>query len=85
MKKYKIGDIIEISWIDTFGYNNWYTEKEIDEKTHQPLEKFIGYFIKETKEFIIICMGLEENEEFAPFNSPKWIPKGFIKSIRKLK
>ncbi len=85
MPKYKKGDIIEIYWIDTFGYNGWYTEEEIDEKTKTSLEKFVGYFIKETKDFIIICMGLEDNDEFTPYNSPKWIPKGFIKQIKILK
>ena len=79
--KFKKHDIIEIHWVDTFGYNGWFTEEEIDEKTYQPLEEFVGYFIKETKEFIIIAMGIQHSEDFAPYSTPKWIPKGFIKSI----
>lgn len=84
--KYKKEDILEIKWVDTFGYNGWYDEKEIDKKTRSDdFEKFIGYFIKETKDFIIICMGWDGNVDFNSYSKPTWIPKGFIKSIRKLK
>jgi len=74
--------IYEIEWIDTFGYNGWFTEEEIDKKTEKVRESHIGYFIKETKDYIILAMGRDYNEEFAPYNSPKWIPKGFIRSIK---
>ena len=85
-KKIKQGDVIEIYWIDTFGYNGWYTEEQIDQKTKQPSEKYVGYFIKTTKDFYIICMGIEKNDaDFAPYSNPKWIPKGFIKSVKKIK
>ena len=85
MKKYKQGDILEIKWTDTFGYNGWYDEESIDKKTRGDSEEFVGYFLKETKDFIIICMGLDNNKDFVSFNSPHWIPRGFIKSIKKLK
>lgn len=85
LKKIKQGDIIEIKWVDTYGYNGWYDEEGINEKTRNDTCKFIGYFIKETKEYFIICMGLENNGDFNPYNKPTWIPRGFIKSIRKLK
>lgn len=86
MSKYKKEDKLEICWVDTFGYNGWYNDKEIDEKTNKSFIKEIGYLIKETEDYYIICMGVETTEsDFAPYNCPKWIPKGFIKSIRKLK
>ena len=85
MKKYKKGDILEIKWIDTFGYNGWYDDEKIDEKTKKDIIKDVGYLIKETKEYYIICMGIETTKtDFFPYNCPKWIPKGFINSIRKL-
>ena len=85
MKKYKQGDILEIKWIDTFGYNSWFSEEGIDEKTRVDDCKFIGYLVKETKEYFIICVGLDGNQDFDTYNKPTWIPKGFITSIRKLK
>lgn len=81
----KKGSILEIKWVVTFGYNGWFEEKEIDGKTKQALELLVGYFVKETKDFVIICMGLDKNPDFALFNHPCWIPKGFIKSIKLLK
>ena len=82
--KLKKHERYEIFWVDTFGYNGWYNEKEIDEKTKQQLESHIGYLVKETKDYIILTMGRDYNEDFAPYNSPKWIPRGFIKKIIKL-
>ena len=76
----------EIQWIDTYSYNGWYDEKDIDKKTNNHLDKTIGFFVKETKDFIIMCMTFNESDsDFLPYNSPKWIPKGFIKQIRELK
>ena len=76
----------EIEWTDTFGFTGWFTEEQIDEKTAQcSVALFVGYFIRETEDFIILAMGKEtQSKDFAPYSSPKWIPKGFIKSIRKL-
>lgn len=75
----------EIEWVDTYGYSGWFTEKELDEKTGKSCNFTVGYFVKETKDYLIITMGRETSEDFAPYNTPKWIPKGFIKSIRKLR
>lgn len=87
--KLKKHSIYEITWIDTFGYNGWYDEKDIDDKTDIKLkipERHVGYLIKETKKFVILAMGIEnENKDFLPYNSPKWIPKGFIIKIKPLK
>ena len=84
--KLKKHHIYKIEWVDTYGYPGWFTEKEIDEKIkNSDAVKSVGFFVKETKDYIILCMGLEENKDFAPYNSPKWIPKGFIKKIKELK
>jgi len=86
MKKKKLIKNVpyEIEWVDTFGYGSWFTEEEIDEKTKKTCALTVGYFIKETEDFIILAMSKEFNDDFAPYGTPKWIPKGFIKSIRKL-
>lgn len=76
----------EITWKDTFGFNGWYSEKDIDKITDEiKCEITIGFLIKETKNYIILAMGRASNDDFLPYHSPKWIPKGFIKTIKKLK
>ena len=77
----------EIEWTDTFGFNGWFTNEEIDDKTKHPsIAKYVGYFIKEDNGFIILAMGRETNrDDFAPYSTIKWIPKGYIRSIKRLK
>lgn len=76
----------EIEWIDTFGYSSWFSEEEIDKKINQSSTCLVvGYFVKEKDGFIVLTMGREtHNSDFAPYNTPKFIPKGCIKSIKKL-
>ncbi len=76
----------EIEWVDTFTYNGWFTEKEIDEKVNNSSVCLsIGYFIKEKNGFIILAGGREiGSDDFLPYNTPKFIPIGYIKSIRRL-
>ena len=87
MKKEKLikNVLYEIEWIDTFGYSGWYTEEEIGKKKIS-ICLTVGYLIKETVGFIIVAMSREigNEEELAPYNSPKWIPKGYIQNIRRL-
>lgn len=85
MKKYKKDDVLEIKWTDTFGYNGWEDDEGIDKRTNKEDCLFVGYLIKETKAYFIICMGLDKNKDFFSYNKPCWIPKGFVNSIRKLK
>jgi len=76
----------EVEWTDTFEYNGWHTEAQIGEKIDKAsVNLSIGYFVKEKNGFIVLVMGREiENEDFAPYNTPRFIPRGCIKSIRKL-
>ena len=75
----------EIEWVDTFGYSGWFEEKEIDNK-EIAVNLTVGYFLKEQNRFIILVMQKEINntKDFAPYSRPLWIPRGYIKSIRKL-
>jgi len=76
----------EIEWTDTFGYTGWFTEEEIDEKINKPSTCLtVGYFVKEENGFIVLVMGRETGrDDFAPYNTPKFVPRGYIKSIRRL-
>ena len=85
--KVKIGDYIEIKWIDTFSLNGWYSDKELQEKAKEAEEFLtaIGQFMGEYSGFVIICC--EHATEILTnqvFGQPNFIPKGCIKKIKKL-
>ena len=77
----------EIEWVDTFGYSGWFSEERIKEKTDKSSTNLtVGYFIEERNGFIILAMGKEAvNTEFLPYDSPEWIPRGYIKGIKRLR
>lgn len=84
----KIGDKIEVRWIDTFSYNGWYSTEELIEKTKEGEEMMItaGIFAGEQGSFIIVC-GIycpTKVLSHSPFGHPNWIPKGSIKGLKKL-
>lgn len=87
MKKVKLikNNLYEIEWVDTFGYSGWFFEGDIDERIKTEKEILSsGYFIKATKDFLILASSYNRNKDFATYANPRWIPKGFVKSIRKL-
>jgi hypothetical protein len=85
--KYKLNknSLYLIEWVDTYSYVGWYLESDIDKLTRDDSTKTVGFFVKETDFFIILSMVLEENKDFAPYSNIKWIPKGCIKEIKKIK
>lgn len=85
MKKPQKNKIYLVEWIDTYSYSGWYTENEIDNLTRSDTTKTLGFFVKETDFFIILAMSLESNKDFVPYGGIKWIPKGCIVKIRKIK
>lgn len=87
MKKFKKGDKLEIWWQDTFGFNGWWEEEDLDKKTKE-MDFFIrstGLFIKEDKGWILLAMHENPHNSFAPWGHVDWIPKGCIKKIKKVK
>jgi len=76
----------EIEWVDTFGYTGWFTGEEIDEKITNPATNLtIGYFVKKKNGFIVLVMGKEvARDDFMPYNTPKFIPIGCIKYIKRI-
>ena len=86
--KYKIGDKLEIKWVDTFSWNGWYSQKELKENAKEGKEYLtaVGTYAGTYYGFIILC------GEYATkiltesgFGHPNWIPLGVIKKIKKLK
>jgi len=84
--KYKLNknSLYLVEWIDTYSYNGWYKEDEINEMTRKDTTKTVGFFIKETDFFVILAMSLENNKDFAPYGNVKWIPRGCIIKIKKV-
>ena len=79
------GAIYKIRCIDTYCYAGWHTEEEIDERTGKSETATIGFFVKETPLFVILCMTMETKcKDFFPYNTVKWIPTGTIVSVEKI-
>jgi hypothetical protein len=74
-----------VRWVDAYSYSGWHKEEEIDNLTTEITVETIGFFVKETDFFIILAMSLELRNDFAPYGIIKWIPKGCIKEIKKIK
>ena len=81
----KKGKVYEILWKDTYAYNGWYDEDEINDLTSQDTTTSVGYFIKEKNGYVILVQGIEKHKDFKPYRSPVWIPKGYISAIKELK
>ena len=77
-------NVYEIEWVDAFGFSGWFTQEEIDGKAEKPATNLtVGFFIKEENGFIILAMTRETGrDDFAPYGTPKFIPRGYIKTIR---
>lgn len=84
--KLKIGGYYEIKWFDTFSFNGWYDDKELEKKTEKMnyLQKSVGIFAGQYHGWIILATHENPDKQFAQWGHPDWIPKGCIKSIKKL-
>jgi len=78
-KKIKFLDIIEIEWIDTQSLDEGLISKEYLNNIKPVKACVCGYFIKETKESVIIAHEKWENEEFKYIHI---IPKASILKIK---
>jgi hypothetical protein len=83
--KYKqFETILDIDWIDSVSTNGWTYKEKINE-TFNPNDlrytKSCGYFLKEDKESIMICLSLSRD----CYAETIQIPKISIKKIRRLK
>ena len=83
--KMKQGEKYEILWLDTFGFNGWYSVEELKEKAkeNKDFQTTVGFYVGEAHGFIITASHYNKNPSFDPFGHPCWIPKGCI--IKKTK
>ena len=86
-KKLKIGGKYEIHWLDTFSFNGWWNDEELENKTKEMsyLQKSIGILAREDKDWLVIATHENPSKYFARWGHPDFIPRGCIKSIRELK
>jgi len=76
---FSLYDILEIKWVDSQSYNNWHDqEKKLDDTCEC---RSVGYFLKTTGVFIVICQSISPDE----YGDILQIPKVAIINIRKIK
>lgn len=76
MKKHQI---VEVMWLDSMGSNvMWEWQDTYDDSLH-PI-KTIGYFIKQTKDAIIICQSVHDDQYGRVYR----IPRGCVKEVKQL-
>ena len=85
--KYKKGGKYEVKWIDTFSFNGWWDDDELKKKTQEMsyLQVSVGIFAAEDKHWIVLATHENPHKSMAHWGHPDWIPKGCIKSVRKLR
>ena|SRR3990167_2615019 len=85
--KLKIGSKYEIEWLDTFSFNGWWNDEELEKKTQKMnyLQRGVGILAKEDKDWIVLATHENPSKDFARWGHPDWIPRGCIRDIKKLK
>ena len=81
------GKMYQVEWLDTFSFNGWWNDDELREKSKRMnyLQVSAGIFAGEDKNWIILATHKNPDSEFNTWGHPDWIPKGTIKSIKRLK
>ena len=76
-----------IEWTDTNSRMGWWRAEDIDEESKkvETLNYTLGFFIKYSGSFVVVCMSFCPVEGFAPYGILKWIPIKTIKRIKLLK
>ncbi len=82
LSKFKKGDVISVTWIDSMATGRWYNEKEIDswEKKKENCHS-IGFFYNATKDFLTIYQNVSPSE----FGNLTQIPVKVITSAKLVK
>lgn len=88
MKTIKLqkGEKYLIEWNDTYSFQGWHGEDDVDErivKTH--FQSTVGFYIKKNKDWVIFCAHHNPHEGFSEYGLLSFIPTGCILNIKKLK
>lgn len=84
--KLKKWQIIEIDWLDSVHDNGWKFEDTAMERAQDKFlkHKTIGYFLKETKQFIAVVQSKSnDGEDKSNVDAVMQIPKAVIKKIKR--
>jgi hypothetical protein len=74
---------VEIIWNDAYSKNGWKCDQDIREMAQRGIVcKSVGYLVRESKKYMVLAHGLSEDNNFQDLFS---IPKGCIRSVRKIK
>ena len=86
MRKNKLGDILEVTWIDAQQDSEW---QEYIDLNIQELQEFVtvGYYLKEGDNHIALCQSFDneiKKKGKGLIDSIMQVPKATITNIRKL-
>lgn len=85
MKNLVQGKPYLFEWNDTYSFQGWFTENEIDEKTlHRPLQTSYGIYLKTSGPWYIIATHKNTNGPYKPWADINWIPKGAVERVMRL-
>jgi hypothetical protein len=82
MKPYKKNEMILVTWVDAFQSCEWMTEDEAMKRPKEVDCRTIGFFLAEDEELLRISHSIGDEGCMRDLNI---IPKGMIKSIRRLR
>ena len=78
-------DIYLIDWVDSMSSSGWKTSEQIDEYIPKALCQSAGFFVKETKDFIVLALSRDLTEDNSPFADLISIPKVAILKRKKIR
>lgn len=80
------GEKYSIEWFDAFGEGFWDDEKGVKKTLEAKIEiETLGFFVMENERYIAIAQVRSYLNTQMPFLRVEYIPKGCVKSIKKLK
>ena len=80
--KLKKGEIYKFEWNDTYSFDGWFNEKDIEELTVPGLfQNTVGFYIKTYLDWHLIGAHMNDHDGFKPYGNICWIPKKCVKKI----
>jgi hypothetical protein len=77
--KLKYGQPVQVTWVDACGGSGW---KEPFEDGIEVVS--VGILVKQNKKGYCLASGVDPSDKELVL-APGWVPKGMVKSIRKLR
>jgi hypothetical protein len=76
------GKQYRFDWLDTYSFIGWHNEEEINDLTMKCLQKTVGFFVKEIKDWYVLATHHNPHNNFKDWGTVCWIPKKSVKKIK---